>query len=291
MNAVDTIVRPTPVMRSGEAAIPVIGFGTAIGWGGGAAPGTAAEAVANALRAGYRHLDAARKYGTEEEVAEGMRHGGVPRSEIFITTKVSHENLHAGDFRKSAEESLRALAVDYVDLLLIHWPNPNIPLKETLEALAKCKRDGLARHVGVANFTTKLLDKAVALSPEPLVCNQVEFHPYLDQRKVYERCRKHDMVIIGYCPFMRGGEVLNNPVVAELARAKGRTPGQVILRWVSQQEGVGAIPRSTNPERIRQNIDIFDFELTADEMGRISALRSNHKRVANPPHGPVWDTP
>ena len=279
-----------PRMHAHGAAIPIIGFGTAMGWGGTGGGSEAAAAVTAALQAGCRHLDAARKYGTEKDVGIGIRQSGVPRDQIVVTTKVSHENLHANDFRRSTEESLKELQLDYVDLLLVHWPNPKIPLKETLEALARCKRDGLTRHVGVANFTTTLLDEAVALSPEPLVCNQVEFHPYLDQRKIYAACRKHGMVLIGYCPFMRGGEVLNDPVVGEIARAKGRTPGQIILRWITQHHGVGAIPRSVNPERIRQNLDIFDFSLDDDEMARISALRNNNKRRANPPHAPVWDT-
>ena len=164
-------------------AIPVLGFGTSPLTGG-----LSAETVVNALKAGYRHIDTARKYGTEPAVGEALRVSGVPRNDIFLTTKVSHENLRADDFARSVDESLAALKVDYVDLLLVHWPNPAIALAETMPALAKAKRQGLARHIGVANFNIGLLDQAVALCPEPLVALQAEYHPYLDQSKLMPRC-------------------------------------------------------------------------------------------------------
>jgi 2,5-diketo-D-gluconate reductase B len=275
-----------PLIVANGAAIPAIGFGT-----GSLTNTVAAIAVDTAIRAGYRHIDTARKYGSEEGVGEAIRTAGVPRGELFVTTKVSHENLHAAEFAESVEESLKAVGVDYFDLLLVHWPNPSIPLGETMKALANEKRRGVARHVGVANFTTTLLDEAVALCPEPLVCNQVEFHPYLDQRKIYAANRKHGLALIGYCPYMRGGDVLGDPVIGEIARARSRTPAQVILRWIIQHEGVGAIPRSTCAERIEQNFDVFDFTLDAEEMDRIGALRVNNRRRANPAHAPAWDKP
>jgi diketogulonate reductase-like aldo/keto reductase len=290
-------MRDVPVWQAHGAAIPAVGLGTADlnGEAGRAA-------VETALRLGYRNLDAARKYGTEEEVGAGIRASGVPRGEIFLITKVSHENLHAADFRKSAEDSLKALRVDYVDLLLVHWPNPKIPLAETLGALAEAKRRGLARHVGLANFTLPLIEEAVRLSPEPLVCNQVEFQPYLDQSRILAACRRHGMVLIGYSPFMRAGhattvspaaklQVLQDPVIAEVARAHGKTPAQIILRWATQHDGVAVIPRSSNPDRLKQNLSIFDITLTDDEMARIEALNAHNIRRANPPHAPVWDAP
>jgi diketogulonate reductase-like aldo/keto reductase len=287
MTDADVLTRVTiPRLSAHGASIPAIGFGT-VDLNGD----TGIEVVATALRVGHRHIDAARKYWTEKEVGGGIRASGVPRGDIFLTTKVSHENLHAGDFRRSAEDSLKDLGLDYVDLLLVHWPNPKIPLAETMAALAKCKRDGLTRHVGLANFTTTLIDEAVQLCPEPLVCNQVEFQPYLDQRKLLAACRKHGMVLIGYCPLMRGGAVLGDPVVGEIARARGKTPAQIALRWSVQHGDVAPIPRSKNAERLRENLQIFDFALTADEMERVSALRNANQRVANPPHAPVWDKP
>jgi diketogulonate reductase-like aldo/keto reductase len=281
-----TLERPAaPIIHANGAAIPALGLGT-VDLKGDAG----IETVATALRLGYRHLDGARKYWTEKEVGGGMRASGVPRSEIMLTTKVSHENLHTGDFANSVEGSLKDLQVDYVDLLLVHWPNPAIPLAETMQALAKTKRDGLARHVGVANFTTTLIEEAVRLCPESLVCNQFEFHPYIDQRKLHAACRRHGMAVIGYCPFMRSGPVLQDPIVAAIAKAHGKTQTQTILRWITQNDGVAPIPRWSNPERLAQNLAIFDFTLTPDEFERIGALRSHHQRIANPPHSPVWDT-
>jgi diketogulonate reductase-like aldo/keto reductase len=264
-----------PTLTAHGASVPAIGFGTSqLG-------SRAAEAVETALRAGYRHLDAAWKYGTEEGVGEGMRASGVPRGEIFLTTKVSHEYLRAGDFERSANESLRALGVDYVDLLLIHWPNPEIPLAETIGALVKMKRQGLTRHVGVANFTTRLLEQAIKLCEEPLVTNQIEVHPYLDQAKMLAACRRHGMIVTAYCPLGRG-RLFNDPVLAEIARDTGRTVAQVALRWLVQQGGIVPIPRSSNAARIAENLAVFDFALGEPEMARIAALKRANGRIANP---------
>ena len=269
------MLSPCPTLTAHGASIPAIGFGTSqLG-------SRAAEAVAAALKTGYRHIDAARKYGTEEGVGEGMRASGVARSDIFLTTKVSHENLRAADFERSTHQSLRALGVDYVDLLLIHWPNPEIPLKETVGALTRMKRQGLTRHIGVANFTTALLDQAVALCEEPLVNNQIEYHPYLDQTKLLAACRRHGMTVTAYCPLGRG-RLFNDPVLAEIARGKGRTLAQVALRWIVQQGGIVPIPRSSNAARIAENLAVFDFALSEAEMARISALKRANGRIANP---------
>jgi diketogulonate reductase-like aldo/keto reductase len=265
----------TPTVTAHGATIPVLGLGT---YGLGS---VAVEAVATALQAGYRHLDAARKYGTEEDVGEGIRASGVPRGDIFLTSKVSHENLHAADFERSTHESLRALGVDYLDLLLIHWPNPKIPLAEPIAALARMKRQGLTRHIGVANFTTKLLDEAVELSTEPLVTNQFEYHPYLDQTKVLAACRRHGMVATAHCPLGRG-RLFSDPVLADIARDKGRTLAQIALRWLIQQGDIVPIPRSSNPQRIVENFQVFDFSLTDAEMARINALKRADGRIANP---------
>jgi diketogulonate reductase-like aldo/keto reductase len=264
----------SPTLTAHGATIPAIGFGTSqLG-------SRAAEAVTAALKTGYRHIDTARKYGTERGVGEGMRASGVPRGEIFLTTKVSHENLRGADFERSTHESLRALGVDYVDLLLIHWPNPDIPLKETIGALTKMKRQGLTRHIGVANFTSALLDRAVALSDQPLVNNQIEYHPYLDQTKLIAACRRHGMVVTAYCPLGRG-RLFGDPVLAEIAQKKGRTLAQVALRWLVQQGGIVPIPRSSNAERIAENLAVFDFTLSDPEMARIFALSRANTRIAN----------
>jgi 2,5-diketo-D-gluconate reductase B len=276
---------PTPAIpnfSAGGAEIPAIGFGTS-------SLGNCDEIVANALKLGYRHLDTAWKYGTERGVGDGMRASGVPRGEIFLCTKVSHEYLRADDFARSVNESLTNLGVDYVDLLLVHWPNAEIPLKETMGALAKAKRQGLARHIGVANFNIALLDQAIALCPEPLVNLQAEYHPYLDQSKLLAACRERDIVFTAYCPLGRG-RLIGDPVLGEIAQSKGRSLAQVALRWLVQQGNVVPIPRSSNPERIRENLGVFDFTLTDNEMARIAALRRTNGRIANPAgRAPAWD--
>ena len=264
-----------PTYFAHGAAIPALGFGTSP-MTGGLSPDT----VVAALKAGYRHIDTAWKYGTERRVGEAIRASGVPRSEVFLTTKVSHEYLRADDFAKSVDESLANLQVDYVDLLMVHWPNPEIPLTETMPALAKAKRQGLARHVGVANFNIALLDQAIRLCPEPLVCLQAEYHPYLDQTKLLNEVRKRGMVFVAYCPLGRG-RLFDDPVLGEIAKARGRSIAQIALRWLFQQS-VASIPRSSNPQRIADNFKIFDFALSDLEMKRISTLKRADGRIANP---------
>jgi len=272
-----------PKLAAHGAEIPAIGFGTSgLGY-------VRAEHVATALTAGYRHIDTARKYGTEPAVGEGMRASGVPRDEIFVCTKVSHENLHAGDFARSVEESLRALGLDYVDLLLVHWPEKNTPLAETMGALAKAKRAGLARHIGVANFNIAMLDDAINLCPEPLVTLQAECHPYLDQSRVIAACRQRGLVLTAYCPLARG-RLKDDLVLAEIGQRHGKSCAQIALRWLMQQNRIAAIPRSSNAARIAENIDIFDFELDAGDMRRIKTLARPEGRTANPVgRAPVWD--
>jgi 2,5-diketo-D-gluconate reductase B len=273
---------PTTISAHG-AEIPVMGFGTS------SLGKDAAELVAIALRLGYRHLDAARKYGTERGVGDGIRASGVPRAEIFLTTKVSHENLRPADFARSVETSLRELQVDYVDLLLIHWPNPKIPVADCVGSLAAAKRAGLTRHIGVANFNIKLLEQAIRACPEPLVTNQVECHAYLDQTKMLEALRRHGMALTAHCPLARG-RLMGDAVLGEIAHDRKKTLAQIALRFLVQQEIVAPIPRSSNPARIAENLDVFDFRLTADEMDRIAALKRPDGRVANPAaYAPEWD--
>lgn len=272
-----------PTLAARGARIPAIGFGTS-GFGD-----VRAEHVAAALKAGYRHIDTARKYGTERVVGEGMRASGVPRQDVFLCTKVSHENLHAADFARSVDESLAALGVDYVDLLLVHWPEKNTPLAETMGALAKARRQGLTRHIGVANFNVAMLDDAIRLCPEPLVTLQAECHPYLDQSKVIAACRERGLVLTAYCPLARG-RLQGDRVLAEIGRGTGKTFAQIALRWLMQQEIIAAIPRSSSATRIAQNIDVFDFQLSEDDMRRIAALAQPNGRIAYPAgRAPVWD--
>ena len=237
-----------PTLSAHGAEIPAIGFGTS-------SLGDCGEIVATALKVGYRHIDTAWKYGTEPGVGEGMRVSGVSRSEIFLTTKVSHEFLRADDFARSVDESLKTLGVDFVDLLLVHWPNPEIPLSEPIPALARAKRQGLTRHIGVANFNIAMLDEAIRLCPEPLVNLQAEYHAHLDQTKLIEACRRRGLIFTAYCPLGRG-RLLRDPVLANIAARKGRPLAQIALRWLVQQGNIIPIPRSSNPARMAENLGV-----------------------------------
>ena len=272
-----------PALIAHGCRMPQIGFGTS-------QLGDCGELVATALRLGYRHIDTAWKYGSEKGVGAGIRASGVPRGEIFLVTKVSHEYLRAADFARSVDQSLKNLQVDHVDLLHVHWPSTEkVPLAETMAALARAKREGLTRHIGVANFNIALLEEARRTCPEPLATLQAEYHPYLDQRRVLDYCREHGMILTAYCPLARG-RLFGDPVLADIARAKNRTIAQVVLRWLVQQGNIAPIPRSSNPERIAQNLDVFNFTLTADEMKRIHALARPDGRIANPAgRAPAWD--
>ncbi|HZD90457.1 MAG TPA: aldo/keto reductase [Pseudolabrys sp.] len=265
------------------AHMPAIGFGTM------AFPEHAAELVAYALQSGYRLIDTARKYGTEEQVGEGIRASGITRADLWVTTKVTELNAREGDFLNSAETSLKALGLDYVDLLLVHWPQPKVPFSETLGALAKAKRRGLTRHIGVSNFTIAMVDEAVHVCPEPLITNQIEYHAYLPQDRMLAALKRHGMILTAYCPVARG-ELLDDPVLGEIAKAHGKTTAQIALRWLIQQPMVAAVPRALTEAHIADNLDIFDFVLSDDEMTRISARRRKQVRIANPPErAPVWD--
>jgi diketogulonate reductase-like aldo/keto reductase len=278
-----------PAFNAHGVTIPKLGLGTSR-IGDMTDMNAYGELVASALKLGYRHLDTAWKYHTEKGVGEGIRASGVPRNEIFVTTKVSHEYLRADDFTRMVDESLANLKLDYVDLLMVHWPSPDkVPLAETMNALAKAKRDGKTRHVGVANFNIAMLEDAIRLCPEPIVNLQVEYHPYLDQTKLLAAVRRLGLAMTAYCPLGRG-RMISDPVIAEIARAKGKSVAQVVLRWHLQQANVIPIPRSSHPGRQAENMAIFDFTLSNEEMQRIHALARPGTRIANPAgRAPQWD--
>lgn len=272
-----------PALSARGMTMPVIGFGTS-------QLGDCGAIVASALKLGYRHIDTAWKYGTEEGVGQGIEASGVPRQDIFLVTKVSHEYLKADTFAKSVEESLARLRTDYVDLLFVHWPAiDGTPLAETMGALATAKRQGKARHIGVANFNIAMTEDAMRLCPEPLAVLQAEYHPYLDQSKVLAFCRKAGLAFMAYCPLGRG-RVFKDPVLADIAKAKGKTLAQVALRWSVQQGNIAPIPRSANPQHMAESLQLFDFSLTDDEMRRIHALARPDGRIADPKgRAPKWD--
>jgi 2,5-diketo-D-gluconate reductase B len=271
------------IVEANGARIPAIGLGTMT-----LKDDVCIEIVSAALRDGYRHLDTAQMYGNEREVGEGMRASGVKREDVFLTTKVWHNRLAAGELERSVDESLERLKLPQVDLLLIHWPNVGIPLKETLGALAKVKRAGLTKHIGVANFTVALIEEAARVTDEPLVTNQIEVHPFVDQTKVMAACRRHGLSVTAYCPIARG-KVPGNPVIERTAKAHGKSAGQVALRWLIQQNVI-PIPRTAKPERLKENLAAFDFALSPADMAEIDGLKRSDGRVVNPPHAPKWDT-
>lgn len=243
------------------------------------------EAVRDALALGYRHVDTARAYENEAEVAEGIARSGVPRDEIWLTTKLWHDGLRRDEVRRQAEGSLRALRTDHVDLLLIHWPNDGVPLAETLGAMAELRDEGKACHIGVSNFTSALVREAAGI--ERIAVNQVEYHPHLSQEPVLAACREHGVTLTAYSPFAHGRE-LKDPVLREIAAEHGATPAQVALRWLLDQPGVVAVPKAASHENRTANLGALDLRLTPEDTARIDALPKG-RRVIDPPFAPEWD--
>jgi 2,5-diketo-D-gluconate reductase B len=272
------------VVEAHGARIPVIGLGTMTLKGD-----VCVQAVKAALQIGYRHIDTAWFYGNEKEVGEGLRQSGVKREDIILCTKVRETHLEPDKFRQSLDESLANLQMPSVDLLLIHWNNKDIPFKTSIGALCKAKKDGFAKHVGVANFTANMLDEAWAVTTEPLVCNQIEVHPFINQDKVLAASKKHGMAVVAYVPIARG-KVPGADALERIAKAHGKTAAQVSLRYLVQL-GLCAIPRTANPQHLKENLDVFGFVLSDAEMAELKKLNATNMRVVSPPHAPVWDTP
>jgi len=256
-------------MDSVEASgveMPVLGFGTFELSGE-----TCQEAVETALDAGYRHVDTAEYYENEAAVGRAISASSVDREDIFLTTKVWRSNLRHDDLVAAAEASRERLGVEYVDLLLVHWPHPRVPIEETLGAMDELAERGLTRHVGVSNFTRTQLSEAQSVASSRIGTDQVLYHPYKDQQALHEHCVETDTVLTAYSPLARGS-VLGDSTLAHIGETHGKTPAQVTLRWLVQQKNVAAIPRSSSPEHIAENADIFDFELSDAEMQEIHDL-------------------
>ena len=269
------------VMLKG-AKVPALGLGT---W-----PMNGREcvgAVASALALGYRHIDTAQMYGNEAEVARGIKQSGVARGDIWLTTKLWRDSLHARDVRRGVDERLSLLGTDYIDLLLIHWPDPATPLRETLDAMAEARAAGKVHHIGVSNFPVKLMRETVETIGADILSNQVEYHPLLSQKRVTAYARAHDIMVIAYCPLARG-RLSGHPPVVAIGRHHGKTPEQVALRWLIQQGGVAAIPKSASEANQHSNFDIFDFKLSAEEMAAIDAA-AGQQRLVNMSPGIPWD--
>jgi 2,5-diketo-D-gluconate reductase B len=266
------------------AKIPAVGFGTY-----GMSRPDMLRMIPAALKGGFRHIDTAQIYHNEAEVGECIAFSDIPRSELFLTTKVWVANYQESRFDASVNESLRKLRTDYIDLLLLHWPHEGVTLAEQIGLLNETVRVGKVRHIGVSNFNRQLLDQAISLSSVPLVTNQFEYHPYLNQSLIADVTRKAGLAVTAYCA-MAIGRVLTDPTIAEIAESHGRSIPQVVLRWLVQQASVVALSRTTNPDRIAENLTVFDFELGEDEMAAIQTLARPDSRIVNPAGlAPAWD--
>jgi len=272
-----------PAVSAHGARIPLLGLGT---WD--LRGRVCTEMVQAALRLGYRHIDTAEAYDNERAVGEGLKASGLKREDVFLTTKIWPTHFSASDLPRAAADCLARLGVSAVDLLLLHWPNPQIPLPETIGALCKVKRDGLTRHIGISNFNVALIEAAWKATTEPLVCNQVECHPYLDQSKVLAACRKHGMAMTAYSPIAQG-KAGGDDVLARIGAAHKKTAAQVSLRFLVQQNIV-VIPRTSKAKRLAENAAIFDFSLSDGEMAEITALSGAGRRLIPAGFGqPDWD--
>lgn len=249
----------------------------------------ATKTVTDALAIGFRHIDTAQFYGNEDAVGDGIKTAGIEREALFLTTKVWHENLDQGTFIPSVHESLNKLKTDYVDLLLIHWPSPNdhIPMETYLASLKQAKEEGLARHIGVSNFTMDQIDKAAEILGEgEILTNQIELHPYMQNRKVVEHCKEKGISVTAYMPFAVG-KVMKDDELISIAENHKATPAQVVLAWM-EVKGIHTIPSSTNKDHLQANFDYTEVTLSDDDISRIDEL-DNGQRIVDPDFGPEWD--
>jgi 2,5-diketo-D-gluconate reductase B len=271
-------------VTAGGAALPALGFGTY-----GTARPDMLRMIPSALKAGFRHIDTAQIYRNEAEVGECVAASGLRREEMFLTTKVWVANYPERAFTRSVDDSLRKLRTDYIDLLLLHWPSEAVPLAEQIAGLNTAVQAGKIRHIGVSNFNSTLMSEAVKLSAVPIVTNQFEYHPYLNQRVLIDACRRLGVSVTAYCG-MAVGRVFDEPILKDIAAAHDKTVAQVVLRWLLQQDGIIALSRSTNPNRIVSNMQVLDFTLSPAEMAAIHDLARDGSRIVDPPGlAPHWD--
>ncbi|MFP4661661.1 MAG: aldo/keto reductase [Halanaerobiales bacterium] len=257
--------------------IPVLGFGTYELKGE-----EGIDAIKTAIDLGYTHIDTAESYNNQREIASAIEESGLSRSDLFLTSKVSYEHLHYNDVIKACENTLDELKTDYLDLYLIHWPNKNIPIEETMRALSDLKQNGKIKDIGVSNFTIKHIEEVKKVSDDDIVVNQVEFHPYLYQKELYNYCMDNDIYITAYSPIARG-DVSGDGVLKDIAQKYEKNEAQVTLRWLVEKDII-VIPRSSNPDHIESNFDLFDFELSEEEISKINSV-DRQERLVDPSWG------
>jgi 2,5-diketo-D-gluconate reductase A len=268
---------PQITLNNGQR-IPQFGFGVFL-----IPPAETVAAVSSALEAGYRHIDTAQMYGNEAEVGAAIARSGLDRADVFVTTKLGNDMHRPDDARRAFDESLKALGFDYVDLFLIHWPLPTRydgDFVSTWNTLEEFYNDGRARSIGVSNFQIghlRELQFETALTP---AVNQIEVNPYLTQDELRSYCAEHRIAVEAWSPIARG-RALTDPAITAIADRVGKTPSQVILRWHLQRGDI-IFPKSVNPERVRENIEVFDFELSADDEIAIAALNRDERTGPDP---------
>lgn len=266
----------------GGGKMPALGFGTWMLSGE-----SCVRAVAGALEIGYRHIDTAQIYQNEVEVGRALAQSAIPREELFITTKLWTDSFKERDVAPALQASLDRLQLDYIDLYLMHWPNPNVMLAETLGMLEFLMKNNRTRAIGVSNFPVRLMRQAVHLSKAPIACNQVEYHVLLSQRAVLNYARSNDIAVTAYCPLARG-RLVSHPVLQRIGRKHDKTAAQVALRWLIAQDGVAAIPKTASTAGARENFDIFDFILDESDKQELAELSGNERQI-DPAFAPEWD--
>ncbi|MDP5170005.1 MAG: aldo/keto reductase [Bacteroidia bacterium] len=265
-----------------HAQIPALGLGTyqLIGR-------EAREVVQRALAMGYRHIDTASIYENEAEVGSGLNGTSIEREDVWITTKVWHTNLKKKNFLLSVEESLRKLGCGYLDMVLIHWPSPEVSMEEMVNSLIAAQEKDYTRFVGVSNFPLSMVEELVEYGVN-IVTNQVEYHPYLDQSEMREWLRARGMALTAYSPLAQG-KIMKDSKILDIAEDLGKTPSQVVLRWLLDQGNVIAIPKSSRGDHLRENLQIATMRLTKEHHKILDGLARPDGRIVNPDFAPQWD--
>lgn len=267
------------ILNSGQE-IPILGLGT---WQ--LPGGKCTEVIKNALKMGYRHIDTAETYENQSDIAPALKASGIERSELFITSKVSRLDLHYDDFLKKTNQILNELDIEYLDLLLIHWPNKDIPIEETLKAMAELKEKGKAKNLGVSNFTEAHLEEVLSLYPGLISVNQVEFHPYLYQKELLDFCQENDILLTAYSPLARG-MIFEDPRIKELAEEYEQTPAQLVLKWM-MEKGIVVIPKAGSEAHLKDNLEVLNMDIDAGALEVLDTFNEN-KRLIAPSFHEFW---